>query len=780
MRLFHLSALALSAALSLRRSPTRRRATPVREETFKLGEDLGQTLDDAAKQADGAVLERLSAMGIDDVSGDWATRVLDLGRRATRLGARETAALVDLKLRETEQAFREIEEGVLDRLAPLAPLQFSIEDDAAKALDLSIEVEGVDELVEAVSRAAGAQTSVPTMSSRRRWRRFRALSRTYATWGTAVGFAFRVARNRRKFRDASSTDAVAARSKLAADFRDALLRLGPTFIKFGQLLSTRVDVLPPEVIRELATLQNEVPSFSSERAVTIIKEELGISDIYDVFATFEREPLAAASLAQVHCATLRESGEEVVVKVQRDGLREQFDVDCANIRFLARLADRFAPENEGVASDWKGIADTSETVLYREIDFRVERDAAIKFREAFEGGNGQKRMDYVKVPRTYDPYCTSKLLVLEYVPGVKINDVQGLAKLEGVDLEQMSRRLTFSYLEQLCRHGFFHCDPHPGNVAVDDQFPGGRLIYYDFGMMESIERDVKAGFVDLVYALYKNEPIIACDALEQMGVLRPGLDRFSIERIAKNYLDSFCATVDSKNRDGETGVDQGAAKWETEMTAEESAQARKARRAQIGKDLFATQAERPFVFPPKFTFVFRALSTIDGIGKALDPGYDLSRLSQPYLRELADLRDGSRYATALGELLSKVGWRPRDVREVVTAPRTLASADKSIKRIEAGDLRLRVRSVELETQLQNVETRQRLFGAGAVTVLLAQAALAGAGAGHVGAARLWRLAVSRGCGAGAAWASLEAFGAYCLLRKADENKKRFANQLRDC
>lgn len=325
MRLFQLSALALSAALSLRRSPTRRRATPVREETFKLGEDLTQTLDDAARQADGAVLERLSAMGIDDVSGDWATRVLDLGRRATRLGARETAALVDLKLRETEQAFREIEEGVLDGLAPL---QFSIEDDAAKALDLSIEVEGVDELVEAVSRAAGAQATVPTMTSRRRWRRFRALSRTYATWGTAVGFAVRVARNRRKFRDASSTDAVAARSKLAADFRDALLRLGPTFIKFGQLLSTRVDVLPPEVIRELATLQNEVPSFSSERAVTIIKEELGISDIYDVFATFEREPLAAASLAQVHRATLREGGDEVVVKVQRDGLREQFDVDC--------------------------------------------------------------------------------------------------------------------------------------------------------------------------------------------------------------------------------------------------------------------------------------------------------------------------------------------------------------------------------------------------------------------------------------------------------------------
>ena len=786
-RVWSRTLLTTAAALSLRpRGTTKRPATPaVREKElnlppFDLGANLSETLDEAAARADGAVRDRLGAMGIEDVSGDWATRVLDLGRRATRLGARETAALVDLKLRETEAAMREIEEGVKDGLAPLAPLQYRVEDDAAKALDLSIEIEGVDELTEAVSAAAGARATVPTMTSRRRFRRFRAAARTTAIWRTAVGFAFRVARNRRKFSDAQGPEAVAARSKLAADFRDALLRLGPTFIKFGQLLSTRVDVLPPEVIKELATLQNEVPSFSPDRAITIVKEELGVKDIYDVFETFEREPLAAASLAQVHRATLKENGDEVVVKVQRDGLREQFDVDCANIKFLARLADRFDPENEGVASDWKGIADTSETVLYREIDFLVERDAAVKFREAFEGKNGQKAMDYVKVPRTYDPYCTSKLLVLEYVPGTKINDVEGLQQLDGVELPTLSRRLTFSYLEQLCRHGFFHCDPHPGNVAVDDQVPGGRLIYYDFGMMETIERDVKAGCVDLVYSLYKNEPIIACDALETMGVLRPGLDRFSIERIAKNYLDSFCATVESKNAKGVTGIDDGAAKWETEMTEEEQKAARKARRAQIGKDLFATQAERPFVFPPKFTFVFRALSTIDGIGKSLDGGYDLSRLSQPYLRELADLRDGSRYATAFSELLSKVGWRPKDVKQVVMAPRTLASADKSIKRIEAGDLRLRVRSVELETQLQNVETRQRLFGAAAVAVLLAQTSLGGVAATYEGAARVWRLVLSRGCGVGAAWASLEAFGAYCLLRKADQNKKRFANQLNDC
>ena len=155
----------------------------------------------------------------------------------------------------------------------------------------------------------------------------------------------------------------------------------PTFIKFGQLLSTRVDVLQPEIIAELSSLQNEVPGFSPERAIAIIQEELNITNLGAIFQSFEMKPLAAASLAQVHRATLH-TGEHVVVKVQRDGLRDQFDVDCANIRFLARLADRLDPENEGVASNWRGIADTSEAVLYREIDFLVERQAAENFRIA--------------------------------------------------------------------------------------------------------------------------------------------------------------------------------------------------------------------------------------------------------------------------------------------------------------------------------------------------------------------------------------------------------------
>jgi len=190
-----------------------------------------------------------------------------------------------------------------------------------------------------------------------------------------------------------------------------------------------VDVLQPEVIAELSSLQNEVPGFCSDRAKAIIKEELKIKHLSEIFTRFDCEPLAAASLAQVHRAQLL-NGDDVIVKVQRDGLREQFDVDCFNIKFLASVADRLDPENEGVASNWRGIADTSETVLYREINFMVEKDAAKAFRHAFEVGTTYeagstmtraKPLPYVKVPRTYDQLCTSRVFFSVEVFDVRIN-----------------------------------------------------------------------------------------------------------------------------------------------------------------------------------------------------------------------------------------------------------------------------------------------------------------------------------------------------------------------
>jgi len=578
--------------------------------------------------------------------------------------------------------------------------------------------------------------------------RLRLLRRSWVIWSCCVLQAWRVFVLRRKYADRrESPEAVEARRVLAAGLRDTLIRLGPTFIKVGQLLSTRVDVLPPEVIGELSRLQNEVPGFPGKRAKQLVKRELG-KPVEELFASFDDAPLAAASLAQVHRARLH-SGDEVVVKVQRENLRQLFDVDLFNIRLVASLADRLDPQTEALASNWRGVAETSGDVLYREIDFRIEQHAATEFRANFA------KDKTIKVPAMYPELCTSRLLTMEYCPGKKITDTEALQR-EGFDADHLAKTLTTSYLEQICRHGFFHCDPHPGNLAVDDGFPGGRLIYYDFGMMERVEVEVKRGFVDLIFSIYQNMPREACDALETMGVLRKGVDRFSIERIARNMLGSFQSTLASADN-----------KWENEMTPEEKRESRRNRRAQLGQDLFATQAERPFLFPPKFTFVFRAFSTIDGIGKTLTgPRYDLSRISQPYLRELADLRDGSALKSAALELGRRVGWRPQDVAQLVTQPRAVAGVAQTVRKLEEGDLKLRVRTLEVERMIERVELRQRFIGAGVASALLLHISL-GATL-HRLAARVVQVIAAR-----VAW---ECWNAWLALKKLTVQQLRFENE----
>jgi len=238
-----------------------------------------------------------------------------------------------------------------------------------------------------------------------------------------------------------------------------------------------------------------------------------------------------------------------------------------------------------------------------------------------------------------------------------------------------------------------------------------------------------------------------------MGVLRPGIDRFSIERIATSMLNTFQTTLASADN-----------KWENQMTPEEKKASRRARRQQLGADLFATQADRPFLFPPKFTFVFRAFSTIDGIGKSLDPQYDLSRISQPFLRELIDLRDGSALTTAIRAFGKRVGLRPVDLKAVVTQPRAVSSLHATVKRLEDGDLKLRVRAVELERTLERVELRQRLVGSG-----LGAAMMLHASRSYFGVMRALVVALAARLG-------VECYRAWSSMDKLETQRLRFSNE----
>jgi len=270
-----------------------------------------------------------------------------------------------------------------------------------------------------------------------------------------------------------------------------------------------------------------------------------------------------------------------------------------------------------------------------------------------------------------------------------------------------------------------------------------------------MEPEIKRGFVDLIFSIYENLPREAVDALNAMGVLRAGVDRYSIERIARDMLNTFQSTLASADN-----------KWENQMTEEEKKASRRARRAKIGQDLFATQADKPFILPPKWTFVFRAFSTIDGIGKGLYPGgYDLSRISQPYLRELANLRDGSVATSALREVGRRVGLRPKDVGQVVTQPRNVAAIAASVKRIEEGDVKLRVRAVEVEAMIRRLDEKNGMaFCALGATVLLDLGLRATAGA-------ITRVPLL----IGAAKLGWEAYLALMRLRRLDEQQARFRN-----
>ncbi|PKU71461.1 putative aarF domain-containing protein kinase [Dendrobium catenatum] len=241
--------------------------------------------------------------------------------------------------------------------------------------------------------------------------------------------------------------------------------------------------------------EDQVPPFPSETSVSIIEEELG-KPVDEIFDRFDYEPIAAASLGQVHRASLK--GQEVVIKVQRPGLKDLFDIDLKNLRVIAEYLQKIDPKSDGAKRDWVAIYDECATVLYQEIDYTKEAANAELFSSNF------KDMDYIKVPNVVWEYTTPQVLTMEYVPGIKINRIKQLDQL-GVDRQRLGRYAVESYLEQILSHGFFHADPHPGNIAVDD-VNGGRLIFYDFGMMGSISPNIREGLLEAFYGVYEKNP----------------------------------------------------------------------------------------------------------------------------------------------------------------------------------------------------------------------------------------------------------------------------------
>ncbi|MGJ5674716.1 MAG: ABC1 kinase family protein [Nostochopsis sp.] len=443
----------------------------------------------------------------------------------------------------------------------------------------------------------------------------------------------------------------ARRKALAVWIRNTLLDLGPTFIKVGQLFSTRADIFPSEYVEELSKLQDKVPAFSYQQVETIIEQELG-KKIPELFASFEAIPLAAASLGQVHKAVLR-STEAVVVKVQRPGLKKLFEIDLRILKGIARYFQSHPKWGRG--RDWIGIYEECCRILWEEIDYLSEGRNADTFRRNF------RTYDWVKVPRVYWRYTSSRVLTLEYAPGIKISQYEAI-EAAGLDRKQIARQGAQAYLLQLLDNGFFHADPHPGNIAVS---PDGALIFYDFGMMGRIKSNVREGLMETLFGIASKDGDRVVQSLVNLGALAPVEDMGPVRRSVQYMLDHF--------------MDKP---FENQSVAA------------ISDDLYEIAYDQPFRFPATFTFVMRAFSTLEGVGKGLDPEFNFMEVAQPYAMQLMTNMNGSDGNSFLNEL----GRQAAQVSSTALGlPRRL---EDTLEKLERGDVRLRVRSVETERLLR--------------------------------------------------------------------------------
>jgi len=443
----------------------------------------------------------------------------------------------------------------------------------------------------------------------------------------------------------------------AERIRSFLEELGPTFIKIGQIASTRPDLIPADIIHELEQLQDKLSSFSYQEVKQIIEEELDCA-IEDIFEEFQENPLAAASIGQVHYGLLK-SGERVAIKIQRPNIEKIIETDLEILQHLAELAE--------IRLEWAARYQLRDIIEELSKSLRAELNYTIEGQNAEKVAHQFKYNPNICVPKVYWDYTTSKVLTMEYIEGIKLNELKKMDN-QGLNRKVLAERVVQSILHQILIEGFFHGDPHPGNIIF---LPGEVIVFMDFGMVGSLSPELKQHLASLVISMMRQNTRGVIKAITQMGLVPDDVNMkqltADVEYLKQNYYDVPLSQLS------------------------------------LGKavqELFNIAYKHHIQIPSDITLLGKTLLTIEGLVEKLDPELSILKVAEPFGRQLLKER-----------------YHPRKVTEdvldyVIENGEILIQLPKQLKELTAvmqkGNMRIAITIPELNlflTKLDRISNR---------------------------------------------------------------------------
>ncbi|MEN8907750.1 MAG: AarF/UbiB family protein [Clostridiales bacterium] len=371
--------------------------------------------------------------------------------------------------------------------------------------------------------------------------------------------------------------------------RISLEELGPTFVKLGQILSTRPDFIPNHIIKELEKLQTNVPAFSFDEVNSIIESEFG-EKINQLYKNFENEPLAAASIAQVHRGKLH-SGEDVVVKIQRPGIENIIELD---IKILKDIAAFISNKTKfGKTYDYKRMADELDKSIKKEVDFRIEGANAERLSKNI------KKNEPIKIPKVFWELTTRKIITMEYISGSNLNDIIEDEKINKTDI---SRKITYTILNQILRDGFFHADPHPGNIKI---LNSNQIALIDFGMVGELDENKKSQFIKMLMGIvFKNSKFVI-QSLTELSVINSSISFRAMAKEIESINDRYL-----------------------------SVQLEDIKLGQAFNEIFRLAQRYKLIIPGEFVMLAKTLITLEGVVEKLNSEISILEIAEPITNKL--------------------------------------------------------------------------------------------------------------------------------------------------